>query len=52
VLQSYVGEYAFTPTVSVTVTLEGTQLFVQPTGQLQPLFRHRSTAVRGTNFFG
>jgi serine-type D-Ala-D-Ala carboxypeptidase/endopeptidase len=44
VLQAYVGEYAFTPTASITVTLEDTQLFVQPTGQSKlPIYPESDT---------
>jgi len=44
VLQGYVGEYAFTPAISITVTLEGRQLFVQATGQSKvPVYAESDT---------
>jgi D-alanyl-D-alanine-carboxypeptidase/D-alanyl-D-alanine-endopeptidase len=44
VLQAYVGEYAFTPAVVIAVTLEGTQLFIQPTGQSKvPVYAESET---------
>jgi hypothetical protein len=44
VLQAYVGEYAFTPAVVIAVTLEGTQLFIQPTGQSKvPVYAESDT---------
>jgi CubicO group peptidase (beta-lactamase class C family) len=33
ILQRYIGRYRFSPDMSVTVTLEGTKLFAQGTGQ-------------------
>ena len=33
VLAGYVGEYAISPAFKITVTREGTQLYVQATGQ-------------------
>jgi tetratricopeptide (TPR) repeat protein len=48
ILKSYVGEYAFSPRMSIVVTLEGGTLYAQPTGQNKAAIRAESE----TKFFG
>jgi len=47
ILKTYVGEYAFSPRMSIVVTLEGGTLYAQPTGQNKAAIRAQSE----TKFF-
>ncbi|MFN2567169.1 MAG: serine hydrolase [Gemmatimonadaceae bacterium] len=47
ILKTYVGEYVFSPRMSIVVTLEGGTLYAQPTGQNKAAIRAQSE----TKFF-